>query len=53
MATGIAAVVLAALLMVAVTGLVLRLDAAARRSHRLQLFGPEFERLAGDLRDAQ
>lgn len=52
MATGIAAVALT-LLTVAVTGLVLRLGAAARRRRRLQLFGPESERLAGDLRDAQ
>ena len=49
MATGIAAVVLA-LMMVAVAGLVLRLGAAARR---LQLLRPEFERMAGDLHDAQ
>ncbi len=52
MATGIAAVVLA-LMMVAVAGLVLRLGAAARRRRRLQLLRPEFERMAGDLHDAQ
>lgn len=52
MATGIAAVVLA-LMMVAVTGLVRRLGAAARRRRRLQLLRPEFERMAGDLHDAQ